>query len=49
MGLHNVCSAAAVMRGVISEVHAPGNNGFDFISAMRDGNSAKLFCLYVIF
>ncbi len=43
-GLNDGRSAAPVMRGVISDVHAAGNDRFDFVSAIRGGNSAKLFC-----
>jgi len=42
-GFHDGCSAAAVMRSVISEAHVPENDGFYFFPAMRGGNSAKLF------
>jgi len=31
------------MRSVISDAHVTGNDGFDFISAVRGGNSARLF------
>jgi len=41
--LHAGYSAVSCMWSVISEAHVPGNDGFDFISAMRGGNSAKLF------
>jgi len=48
-GLHDVCSAAAVMRSVISDAHVAGNDGFEFFSAMRGGNSAKLFICNALF
>jgi transposase len=40
--LHDGCSATAVMRSVISDAHVPGNDGFNLISVVRDGNSARL-------
>jgi len=37
------------MRSVISEVHAPGNDGFYFFPAMRGGNSARHFIVNKFF
>ena len=37
------------MIRVISDAHVPGNDGFYFISVVRDGNSARLFEHYALY
>jgi len=42
-GSHAGRSPLTCMRRVISNAHVAGNDGVDFISAARGGNSARLF------
>jgi len=37
------------MIGVISDAHVAGNDKSDFVSAVRGGNSAKLFVHSMVF